>query len=145
MSTTPTTPNPSTQAPHFPEQVTGMYILARALKNAGIARFAAPTHGFLTKKPGVLLTVSSLGFMNGLTATANATVNCYPMIQISGSSVREPIDLEQGTYEGLDQLNVAKGLVKAANRGPRGSEEPRRRREAAFQAGGSLSGHGAVA
>ena len=36
MSTTPTTPNPSTQAPHFPEQVTGMYILARALKNAGI-------------------------------------------------------------------------------------------------------------
>lgn len=74
------------------------------------AGMAAATHGFLTKKPGVLLTVSSLGFMNGLTATANATVNCYPMIQISGSSVREPIDLDQGTYEGLDQLNVAKGL-----------------------------------
>ena len=157
MSTTPTTPNPSTQAPHFPEQVTGMYILARALKNAGIdvmyglvgipvtemayiaqaqgirfisfrheqqAGMAAATHGFLTKKPGVLLTVSSLGFMNGLTATANATVNCYPMIQISGSSVREPIDLEQGTYEGLDQLNVAKGLVKAAYRVNRPEDIP---------------------
>lgn len=80
------------------------------------AGMAAATHGFLTKTPGVLLTVSSLGFMNGLTATANATVNCYPMIQISGSSVREPIDLDQGTYEGLDQLNVAKPLVKAAYR-----------------------------
>ncbi len=80
------------------------------------AGMAAATHGYLTGKPGVLLTVSSLGFMNGLTATTNATVNCYPMIQISGSSVREPIDLEQGTYEGLDQLNVAKPLVKAAYR-----------------------------
>ena len=80
------------------------------------AGMAAATHGFLTGKPGVLLTVSSLGFLNGLTATANATVNCYPMIQISGSSVREPIDLLQGTYEGLDQLNIAKPLVKAAYR-----------------------------
>ncbi len=80
------------------------------------AGMAAATHGYLTKTPGVLLTVSSLGFLNGLTATANATVNCYPMIQISGSSVREPIDLLQGTYEGLDQLNIAKPLVKAAYR-----------------------------
>lgn len=30
--------------------------------------------------------------------------------------MREPIDLEQGTYEGLDQLNIAKPLVKAAYR-----------------------------
>lgn len=80
------------------------------------AGMAAATHGYLTKTPGVLLTVSSLGFLNGLTATANATVNCYPMIQISGSSVREPIDLQQGTYEGLDQLAIAKTLVKAAYR-----------------------------
>ncbi len=80
------------------------------------AGMAAATHGYLTRTPGVLLTVSSLGFMNGLTATTNATVNCYPMIQISGSSVREPIDLLQGTYEGLDQLNIAKPLVKAAYR-----------------------------
>ena len=151
MSTTqPASPaTPQKPAPHFPEQVTGMYILAKALKNVGIdtmyglvgipvtefayiaqdlgirfigfrheqqAGMAAATHGYLTKTPGVLLTVSSLGFMNGLTATTNATVNCYPMIQISGSSVREPIDLDQGTYEGLDQLNVAKGLVKAAYR-----------------------------
>ena len=88
------------------------------------AGMAAATYGYLTKTPGVLLTVSSLGFLNGLTATINATVNCYPMIQISGSSQREPIDLEQGTYEGLDQLNVAKGLVKAAYRVNRAQDIP---------------------
>lgn len=85
---------------------------------------AAATDGYLTGTPGVLMTVSSLGFLNGLTATANATVNCYPMIQISGSSVREPIDLEQGTYEGLDQLNIAKPLVKAAYRVLRAEDIP---------------------
>ena len=77
---------------------------------------AAATHGFLTKKPGVLLTVSSLGFMNGLTATANATVNCYPMIQISGASDPTMVDMNVGTYEQLDQLNTARPLVKAAFR-----------------------------
>ena len=140
----------STQAaPVYPQQLTGMDIMVRALKMVGIdtmyglvgipvtelayiaqqqgirfvgfrheqqAGMAAATHGYLTGKPGVLLTVSSLGFLNGLTATTNATVNCYPMIQISGSSVREPIDLDQGNYEALDQYNVAKGLVKAAYR-----------------------------
>ncbi len=95
-------------------QGTGMrFISFRHEQQAGMA---AAAHGFVTGKPGVFLTVSSLGFMNGLTSTANATVNCYPVIQISGSSVREPIDLEQGTYEGLDQLNVAKPVVKAAYR-----------------------------
>lgn len=89
------------------------YVGFRHEQQAGMA---AATHGFLTATPGILLTVSSLGFLNGLTTTANATVNCYPMIQISGSSEREPIDLQQGTYEGLDQLAIAKPLVKAAYR-----------------------------
>lgn len=103
--------------------VTGFSYLAQreGIKYLGFrfeqqAGMAAQIHGYETGKPGCLLTVSSLGFLNGLTATTNATVNCYPMIQISGSSQREPIDLEQGTYEGLDQLNIAKPLVKAAYR-----------------------------
>ena len=144
-----TTTNNNTAAPKFPEQVTGMYILAEALKRVGITdvyglvgipvteaayamqkiglnyygfRFeqqagrAAATHGFLTKTPGVLLTVSSLGFMNGLTATTNATVNCYPMIQISGASDPTMVDMDMGTYEQLDQLNTARPFVKAAFR-----------------------------
>ena len=77
---------------------------------------AAATHGYLTKTPGVLMTVSSLGFLNGLTATANATVNCYPMIQISGASDPTMVDMNMGTYEQLDQLNTARPLVKAVFR-----------------------------
>ena len=139
----------SSPDPKFPEQVTGMYIMAQTLKRLGLdtvyglvgipvteaayafqyvgvkfvsfrfeqqAGMAAATHGFLTKQPGVLLTVSSLGFMNGLTATANATVNCYPMIQISGASNPEMVDMNVGMYEQLDQFNTAKSLVKAVFR-----------------------------
>lgn len=80
------------------------------------AGMAAATHGFLTNTPGVLLTVSSLGFLNGLTATANATVNCYPMIQISGATEPSMVDMDMGTYEQLDQLNAARPYVKAAFR-----------------------------
>ena len=144
-------------APHFPEQVTGMYILAEALRRLKVtdvyglvgipvteaayameklginyygfrfeqqAGMAAATHGYLTKTPGVLLTVSSLGFMNGLTATANATVNCYPMIQISGASDPTMVDMNVGTYEQLDQYNTAKPLVKAAFRCSHASDIP---------------------
>lgn len=143
--------------PHFPEQVTGMYILAESLKRLGLdnvyglvgipvteaayamqkvgikyvgfrfeqqAGMAAATHGYLTRKPGVLLTVSSLGFLNGLTATANATVNCYPMIQISGASDPTMVDMKMGTYEELDQLNTARPLVKAAFRCSHASDIP---------------------
>ena len=88
------------------------------------AGMAAATHGYLTKKPGVLLTVSSLGFLNGLTATANATVNCYPMIQISGASDTHMVDMDMGTYEQLDQLNTARPLVKAAFRCTRAKDIP---------------------
>lgn len=144
--------------PKFPEQVTGMYILAESLKRLGLtdvyglvgipvtevayamqkigvnyygfrfeqqAGMAAATHGYLTKKPGVLLTVSSLGFLNGLTATINATVNCYPMIQISGASDPTMVDMDMGTYEQLDQLNAARPYVKAAFRCSHAKDIPR--------------------
>ncbi len=140
---------PTVAQPQFPKQVTGMYILAEALKRLGLndvyglvgipvteaayamqkvgvnyygfrfeqqAGMAAATHGYLTKQPGVLMTVSSLGFLNGLTATINATVNCYPMIQISGASDPQMVDMDMGTYEQLDQLNAARPYVKAAFR-----------------------------
>ena len=146
---TTATDNKTATAPQFPEQVTGMYILAESLRRLGLmdvyglvgipvtevayamqkigmnyygfrfeqqAGMAAATHGFLTRKPGVLLTVSSLGFLNGLTATTNATVNCYPMIQISGASDPTMVDMNMGTYEQLDQLNAARPFVKAAFR-----------------------------
>ena len=77
---------------------------------------AAAIAGYLTQKPGICLTVSAPGFLNGLVALANATTNGFPMIQISGSSDREIIDLQQGDYEELDQMNAAKPYTKAAFR-----------------------------
>ena len=95
-------------------QGAGIRVLSfRHEQNAGNA---AATAGFLTKKPGVCLTVSAPGFLNGLTALAHATTNCWPMILISGSSEREVVDLMQGDYEEMDQLAIAKPLCKAAYR-----------------------------
>lgn len=77
---------------------------------------AAAAAGYLTKRPGVAMTVSGPGFLNGLVALANATTNCFPVVMISGSSDRSIIDLQRGDYEELDQMAVAKPLVKAAYR-----------------------------
>src|SRR5665213_3098726 len=77
---------------------------------------AAAIARYLTQKPGICMTVSAPVFLNGLTAVANATTNCFPMILISGSSDRAIVDLEQGDYEELDQMNAAKRYAKAAFR-----------------------------
>ena len=95
-------------------QAEGMRVISfRHEQHAGNAAAAA---GFLTQKPGICLTVSAPGFLNGLTALTNATTNCFPMILISGSSEREIVDLQQGDYEEMDQLAIAKPLCKAAFR-----------------------------
>ncbi|MGJ5219282.1 oxalyl-CoA decarboxylase, partial [Bradyrhizobium oligotrophicum] len=95
-------------------QAEGIRVLSfRHEQNAG---YAAAIAGFLTRKPGVCLTVSAPGFLNGLTALAHATTNCFPMILVSGSSEREVVDLQQGDYEEMDQLAIAKPLCKAAFR-----------------------------
>ncbi|MBE3602156.1 oxalyl-CoA decarboxylase [bacterium] len=89
------------------------YVGFRHEQSAG---YAAAIAGFLTRKPGICLTVSAPGFLNGMVALANATVNGFPMIQISGSSDRAIVDLQQGDYEELDQMNAAKPYAKAAYR-----------------------------
>ena len=95
-------------------QAAGLRVISfRHEQNAG---YAASIAGFMTGKPGICLTVSAPGFLNGLTALANATTNCFPMILVSGSSEREIVDLQQGDYEEMDQLAIAKPLCKAAFR-----------------------------
>src|SRR5678810_1239686 len=72
-------------------QAAGMRVISfRHEQNAG---YAASIAGFCVRKPGVCLTVSAPGFLNGLTALAHATTNCFPMILISGSSEREVVHL----------------------------------------------------
>jgi oxalyl-CoA decarboxylase len=95
-------------------QAAGLRVLS--FRHEQSAGYAASIAGFLTGKPGICLTVSALGFLNGLTALAHATTNCFPMILMSGSSEREIVDLQQGDYEEMDQLAVAKPLCKAAFR-----------------------------
>jgi oxalyl-CoA decarboxylase len=95
-------------------QAEGLRMISfRHEQNAG---YAASIAGFLTQKPGICLTVSAPGFLNGVTALAHATTNCFPMILISGSSEREIVDLQQGDYEEMDQLAVARPHCKAAFR-----------------------------
>jgi oxalyl-CoA decarboxylase len=100
--------------------------LLRLAQNEGIRYFgfrheqqaanAAAIAGYLTGKPGICMTVSAPGFLNGVVGLANATTNCFPMILISGSSDRNIVDLEQGDYEEMDQLSVARPHCKAAYR-----------------------------
>src|SRR3954465_6737990 len=85
-------------------------------RHEGDAGHAAAAAGFLTKRPGICLTVSAPGFLNGLVALANATTNCFPMVQISGSSERHLVDLQRGDYEEMDQLAAARMFAKAAYR-----------------------------
>ena len=106
--------------------------LARVAQAAGIrylgfrhesaAGHAAAAAGFLTRQPGICLTVSAPGFLNGLVALANATTNCFPMVQISGSSERHLVDLRRGDYEEMDQLAAAQPFVKAAYRVSRAAD-----------------------
>src|SRR5690349_19602793 len=96
--------------------------LARLAQDEGIryfgfrheqsAGYAAGAAGYLTGVPGVCLTTSGLGFVKTVGSLRNATANCFPMILMSGSSNRQSIDLEQGDYEELDQLNAAKPFAK---------------------------------
>lgn len=104
---------PVTDLARYAQEQGIRYIGFRHEQSAGNA---AAVSGYLTKKPGILLTVSAPGFLNGLSALANATTNGFPMIQISGSSNRAIIDLQQGDYEGLDQMNIAKPFAKASYR-----------------------------
>src|SRR6266852_1493605 len=95
-------------------QAAGLRVISfRHEQNAGNAAAIA---GFLTQKPGADTVRQIPGFLNGLTALANATTNCFPMILISGSSEREIVDLQQGDYEEMDQLAVARPLCKAVFR-----------------------------
>src|ERR1700758_3073832 len=100
--------------------------LARLAQKSGIrfigfrhetsAGNAAAAAGFLTRRPGVCLTVSGPGFLNGLVALANATTNCFPVVQISGSSERHIVDFERGYTEELDRMTAAERFAMAAYR-----------------------------
>lgn len=87
-----------------------------AMRHEEDAVNAAAAEGFISGRPAIALTVSAPGFLNGLPALLEATVNGYPVIMIGGSSTRHVVDLDEGEYEGLDQMNYAKRFCKASFR-----------------------------
>ena len=103
-------------------QAAGLRMISfRHEQNAG---YAASIAGFLTQKPGICLTVSAPGFLNGLTALAHATTNCFPMILISGSSRARDRRPAAGRLRGDGparhrQAAVQGRLPRAARRGHR--------------------------
>ncbi|KAK4426594.1 2-hydroxyacyl-CoA lyase [Sesamum alatum] len=81
-----------------------------AFHNEQSAGYAASAYGYLTRRPGVLLTVSGPGCVHGLAGLSNATANAWPMVMISGSS--EQSFTGRGDFQELDQLAAVKPFSK---------------------------------
>ncbi|KAD5960862.1 hypothetical protein R6Q59_013928 [Mikania micrantha] len=81
-----------------------------AFHNEQSAGYAASAYGYLTGRPGVLLTVSGPGCVHGLAGLSNAGVNAWPMVMISGSCDQK--DFGRGDFQELDQIAAVKPFVK---------------------------------
>ncbi|KAK1321216.1 2-hydroxyacyl-CoA lyase [Acorus calamus] len=94
-----------------------------AFHNEQSAGYAASAHGYLTGRPGVLLTVSGPGCVHGLAGLSNAAVNAWPMLMISGSC--DQADAGRGDFQELDQVEAVKPFSKFSAKATRASEIPR--------------------
>lgn len=94
-----------------------------AFHNEQSAGYAASASGYLTGKPGVLLTVSGPGCVHGLAGLSNAQINTWPMILVSGSSVQA--DIGKGDFQELDQLEIVKPFAKYAGKAHNIKEIPK--------------------
>lgn len=81
-----------------------------AFHNEQSAGYAASAYGFLTGRPGVLLTVSGPGCVHGLAGLSNAMANAWPMVMISGSCDQK--DFGRGDFQELDQIAAVKPFSK---------------------------------
>ncbi|KAJ1689857.1 hypothetical protein LUZ63_014012 [Rhynchospora breviuscula] len=94
-----------------------------AFHNEQSAGYAASAYGYLTGRPGVLLTVSGPGCVHGLAGLSNAWVNTWPVVMISGSC--DQADFGKGDFQELDQIAAVKPFVKLALKATSISEIPR--------------------
>lgn len=81
-----------------------------AFHNEQSAGYAASSYGYLTGRPGVLLTVSGPGCVHGLAGMSNAMANAWPMVMISGSCDQQ--DFGRGDFQELDQVEAVKPFSK---------------------------------
>ncbi len=74
------------------------------------AAYAAQCMGYLTRRPGICLTVSGPGSTNTISPLANAQANCWPLIVLSGGS-----DLSRrgmGDFEEMPQIEATLPYTK---------------------------------
>lgn len=81
-----------------------------AFHNEQSAGYAASAYGYLTGRPGILLTVSGPGCVHGLAGLSNSMVNTWPMVMISGSCDQN--DFGRGDFQELDQIEAVKPFSK---------------------------------
>ncbi|CAH8381016.1 unnamed protein product [Eruca vesicaria subsp. sativa] len=85
-----------------------------AFHNEQSAGYAASAYGYLTGKPGILLTVSGPGCVHGLAGLSNAWANTWPMVMISGSCDQK--DAGRGDFQELDQIEAVKAFSKLSEK-----------------------------
>lgn len=85
-----------------------------AFHNEQSAGYAASAYGYLTGRPGILLTVSGPGCVHGLAGLSNAWANTWPMVMISGSCDQR--DAGRGDFQELDQVEAVKAFSKLSEK-----------------------------
>ncbi|KAJ4882617.1 2-hydroxyacyl-CoA lyase [Raphanus sativus] len=85
-----------------------------AFHNEQSAGYAASAYGYLTGKPGILLTVSGPGCVHGLAGLSNAWANTWPMVMISGSCDQR--DAGRGDFQELDQIEAVRAFSKLSEK-----------------------------
>ncbi|XP_044468423.1 2-hydroxyacyl-CoA lyase-like isoform X1 [Mangifera indica] len=95
---------------HLANRAVALGIRFIAFHNEQSAGYAASIYGYLTGRPGLLLTVSGPGCVHGLAGLSNAMVNTWPMVMISGSCDQK--DFGRGDFQELDQIEAVKPFSK---------------------------------
>ncbi|MED6172363.1 hypothetical protein PIB30_049383 [Stylosanthes scabra] len=93
-----------------------------AFHNEQSAGYAASAYGYLTGRPGILLTVSGPGCVHGLAGLSNSAANTWPMVMISGSS--DQSDAGRGDFQELDQIQAVKPFSKFSAKATKITEIP---------------------
>ena len=93
-----------------------------AFHNEQSAGYAASAYGYLTGRPGVLLTVSGPGCIHGLAGLSNSAANTWPMVMISGSC--DQSDAGRGDFQELDQIQAVKPFSKFSVKATKITEIP---------------------
>ncbi|KAI7731050.1 hypothetical protein M8C21_023553 [Ambrosia artemisiifolia] len=79
-----------------------------AFNNEQSVGYAASAYGYLTGRPGILLTISGPGCVYDLAGISNAFINTWPMVMISGSCDQNYV----GKGDSQELIVVALDIIK---------------------------------